>query len=187
MNKNINYLIEFLAKSDVKNENLYKYILDFFKSHYIYSFSKYEIKTLNFLAQRNKIDIALNFDNGVEKLDKILKESISSDIRDAKAQLLETIIKTNFKKKKENFDKVETSIYRCIVAYILGLTRALEIFYIYTKDDEIEVETYIEFANSVHIKLIEIIFNKEEKELLADKLKEIMGVYLSVYARFLYV
>ena len=57
----------------------------------------------------------------------------------------------------------------------------------YTKDDVREPEVFIEFASGVHVKLIEMIFNKEEKELLADKLKEIMGVYLSVYARFLYV
>ncbi len=187
MNKNINYLIEFLAKSDEKNANFYKCILDFFKEQYIYTASKYDIKTLNVLASRSKINIALSFENGLKLLDKILQENMNSEIREAKEQLLQTIITTNFKKKKEDFDKVETSIHRCITSYIFGLTRALELFYMYTKDDVKEPEVFIEFASSVHTELIEIIFNKEEKELLADKLKEIMGVYLSVYARFLYV
>jgi len=187
MNKNINYLIEYLAKSDEKNADFYKYLLDFLKEHYIYTASKYDIKTLNVLATRNKLELALNFGNGLNQLDKILEEGMNSEIKEAKEQLLETIIATNFKKKKENFDKVETSIYKCITSYIYGLTRALELFYMYTKDDVREPEVFIEFASGVHAKLLEMIFNKEEKKLLADKLKEIMGVYLSVYARFLYV
>lgn len=187
MNKNINYLIEFLAKSDEKNADIYKYLLAFFKEHYIYTSSKYEIKTLNVLALRSKIELALNFEHGLKQLDKILDESINSDIKEAKEQLLQTIITTNFKKKKEDLDKVETSIYKCITSYIYGLTRALELFYMYTKDDVKEPEVFIEFANSVHVKLIEMIFNKEEKKLLAEKLREIMAVYLSIYARYLYV
>jgi len=187
MNKNINYLIEFLAKSDEKNADFYKFLLDFLKEHYIYTASKYDIKTLNVLATRSKIVLASNFEHGVKLLDKALQESMNSEIKEAKEQLLQTIITTNFKKKKEDLDKVETSIYKCITSYIFGLTRALELFYIYTKDDIREPEVFIEFASSVHVKLIKMIFNKEEKELLADKLKEIMGVYLSVYARYLYV
>lgn len=186
MNKNMNYLIEFLAKSDENNADLYQSILVFFKEHYIYTSSKYDIKTLTLLAQRSKIETAVNFDDGLKKLDKILDTSMNSEIREAKEQLLQTIISSNFKKKKEDLDKVETSIYKCITSYIFGLTRALEIFYMYTKDDVKDPEVFIEFANSVHVKLVEMIFNTEEKELLSDKLKEIMSVYLSVYARYLY-
>ena len=186
MSKNINYIIEFLAKSDEKNADFYKYLLDFLKEHYIYTASKYDIKTLNVLAIRNKLELAASFEDGLNQLDKIFEEGMNSEIKEAKEQLLETIITTNFKKKKEDFDKVETSIYKCITSYVYGLTRALELFYMYTKDDVREPEVFIEFASRVHAKLLEMIFNKEEKELLADKLKEIMGVYLSVYARFLY-
>jgi len=187
MNKNINYLIEFLAKSDEKNADFYKHLLIFFKKHYIYTESKYDIETLNILALRNKIEIASSFEHGLKKLDMILEDDMNSEIKEAKKQLLQTIISSNFKKKKEDLNKVETSIYKCITSYIFGLTRALELFYMYTKDDVREPEVFIEFASSVHVKLIEIIFNKEEKELLEAKLKEIMGVYLSVYARYLYI
>ncbi len=187
MNKNINYLIEYLAKSEEKNADFYRYLLDFLKEHYIYSASKYDIKTLNVLATRSKMELASNFDDALKKLDNRLKESTNSEIEEAKEQLFETIITTNFKKKKEDLDKVETSIYKCITSYIYGLTKALELFYVYTKDDVKEPEVFIEFASNIHMKLIKTIFNKEEKELLADKLKEIMGVYLSVYARYLYV
>jgi len=186
MNKNINYLIEFLAKSDEKNADFYKYLLDFFREHYIYTSSKYELKTLNVLALRSKIEPALNFEHGLKQLDEILSECLNSDIKEAKEQLLQTIITTNFKKKKEDLDKVETSIYKCITAYIYGLSRSLELFYIYTKDDLKEPEIFINFANSIHVKLIEMIFNKEEKELLEEKLREIMAIYLSLYARYLY-
>ena len=186
MIKKINYLIEFLAKSNEKNADFYKYILSFLQEHYIYTVSKYDIETLNILAIRSKLEVASNFENGVKLLDKILQESMNSEIKEAKKQLLKTIIATNFKKKKEDFDKVETSIYKCVTSYIYGLTRALELFYMYTKDDVREPEVFVEFASGVHIELIEMIFNKEEKELLADKLKEIMSVYLSVYARYLY-
>lgn len=188
MNKNINYLIEYLAKSDEeKNASFYNYVLDFLKEHYIYTASKYDIKTLNVLAKRSKIELASTYNDALKLLDKELQENMNSEIKEAKEQLLETIITSNFKKKKEDFDKVETSIYKCLISYVFGLTRALEIFYMYTKDDVKEPEVFIEFANGTHTKLIEIIFNKEEKELLADKLKEIMGVYLSVYARYLYI
>lgn len=187
MNKNLNYLIEYLAKSGEKNSDFYKYLLDFLKEHYIYATSKYDIKTLNLLATRSKIDTVANFEKALEELDKNLKKSMNSEIKEAKEQLLESIISSNFKKKKEDFDKVETSIYKCIVSYIFGLTRALEIFYMYTKDDLKEPEVFIEFASSIHVKLVEMIFNKEEKELLEDKLKKIMSVYLSVYARYLYI
>lgn len=186
MNKNINYLIEFLAKSDEKNADIYKNLLDFFREHYIYTSSKYEIKTLNVLALRSKIEPALNFKHGLKQLDEILSKSLNSDIKEAKEQLLKTIITTNFKKKKEDLDKVETSIYKCITSYIYGLSRSLELFYMYTKDDLKEPEIFIDFANIVHVKLIEMIFNKEEKELLEEKLKEVMGVYLALYAKYLY-
>ena len=188
MNKQINYLTEFLAKNrSQKSAELYKCILDFLKKHYIYTASKYDIKTLNILAKRAKLETALDFEDGVTKLDYILEDIMSNDIKEAKKQLLETIIKTNFKKPKEDLDRVETSIYKCLTSYIFGLVRALEIFYVYTKDDIKEPEVFIEFASYMHKNLIDMIFNKEEKTLLEDKLKEIMSVYLSVYARELYV
>lgn len=187
MNKEINYLIEFLAKFDDKQtSDFYKVILDFFKNHYIYSVSKYEIKTLNVLAKRDSFEIPSSFDEALKLLDKKLESIMSHDVLEAKKQLFETIVSSNFKKEKENFDKVESSIYKCLLSYISGLTRSLELFCIYTKNDVSEPEIFIEFANKMHEILLNTIFNKEEKELLSDKLKEIMGVYLSVYARYLY-
>lgn len=187
MNKEINYLIEFLAKIDEKKESdFFKVILEFFKKHYIYSISKYEAKTLNVLAKRNGFEIPLNFEEALKSLDKKLSLYIDKDISEAKKQLFQTIVSSNFKKKKENFDKVESSIYKCLLAYTSGITRSFELFFIYTKNDVKEPEVFIEFANHMHEKLLNTIFNKEEKELLADKLKKIMSVYLCIYARYLY-
>jgi len=188
MNKEINYLIEYLAKSkNLVDSNLYALILSFFRINTIYTPSKYEIKTLKLLAKNAKIDFPMNFEDGLTKLDELLEVNIDSKIKKAKEQLLDTIISTNFKKSKENLDKVETSIYKCLTSYIYGLTRSLELFYVYTKNDLKEPELFIEFSNDIHEKLIEIIFNEEEKKLLSDKLKEIMGVYMSIYARYLYI
>lgn len=188
MNKEINYLIEILAKFDEnKDSYFYKDILDFFKYHYIYSVSKYEIKTLNVLAKRDGFQIPANFSEALKALDKKLELYIDKDISEAKKQLFDTIISSNFKKEKESFDKVESSIYKCLLTYISGLTRSFELFFIYTKNDVKEPEIFIEFASHIHEKLLKTVFNKEERKLLDDKLKEIMSVYLSVYARYLYV
>ncbi len=149
--------------------------------------SKYGVKSINVLAKRDGFIVPSNFEDALIELDKKLNSLIDKDIIEAKKQLFETIITSNFKKKKESFDKVESSIYKCLLSYISGLTRSLELFFVYTKNDVKEPEVFIEFANTVHEKLLNTIFNKEEKELLSDKLKEIMSVYLSVYARYLYI
>lgn len=186
MNKKINYTLEYLAKSEDKS-NFYQNLLSFFNEKEIYTQSKYELKTLTILANRANIELPSSYEDGIKNLDKLLESNINSEINSAKKQLLETILQSNFKKKKEDLDKVETSIYKCLTAYIYGLTRSLELFYIYTKDDLREPELFIEYSSKIHQELIDTIFNKEEKELLAEKLKEIMGVYLTLYARYLYV
>lgn len=187
MNKEINYLIEYLAKSSDKNALIYKDILEFFSEHLIYAISKYKIKSLQVLAAKNDIELANSFDAVLKRLDTLLEENMNDEIKEAKKQLLDTIIQSNFKKKKEQFDKVETSIYKCLTSYIYGLTRGFEIFYMYTKDNVKEPEVFIEYGNFLHVKLIDTIFNEEEKALLEEKLKEVMSIYLSVYARSLYM
>ncbi len=188
MNKEINYLIEFLAKLDIANvSNLYVVILDFFDTHSIYIPSKYDTKALQVLAKKSDIELSNNVVILFKRLDKVLDTNIHQEIKTSKKQLLETIIASNFKKKKEHFDKVETAIYKTLTAYVFGLTRALDIFYIYTKNSVQKPEVFIEFANTVHTQLIDMIFNDQERELLEAKLKEVMGVYLSLYARYLYI
>jgi dGTP triphosphohydrolase len=187
MNKEINYQIEYLAKSDDKNALFYQEILEFFKKHLIYTSSKYDLKALKVLAEKSKIEFPISFNDALQKLDKTMQKCIGKDIQEAKQQLFETIIQSNFKKEKELFDKVETSIYKTLSAYIYGLTRAFELFFIYTKENVKDPELFIEYAHEIHKKLVEHIFNKEEKILLETKLKELMSVYLSVYARYLYL
>lgn len=187
MKKDINYLIEYLAKSEDKNANLYKDILSFFSEHLIYTSSSFKLKSLKALALKDGVELADSFDAVLKQLDSFLEENIDKDISEAKKQLLETILSSNFKKKKEEFDKVETSIYKCLTSYIFGLCRGLEIYYIYAKENIKEPELFIEYGSFLHVKLLNTIFNKEEKALLEEKLKELMGVYLSLYARYLYV
>lgn len=198
MNKKLNYTIEYMAKTEDESSLLYEKVLEFFKEHYIYTASKYELSTLSILANKSDIKLPKNFKNGVKKLDIILEKNLNGEIKEAKRELLYTISKTNFPKKQkylnksikkfeEKLEKVELKIYQSITAYIYGITRVLELFYVYTYDEKKEPELFIEYANTMHIELIELIFNKEEKELLSEKLKEIMSVYLSLYARYLYM
>jgi len=199
MNKDINYLLEYLIKiDDNDNTELYKFITNFFNEHYIYTPSKYELKTLGVLANRSGFSLPESFEQAVKELDKCLEVEINGEIKEAKIQLLTTILLTNFpknqkhlkksmKKFEEKLEKVDKKIYRAITSYIYALTRGLELFYVYTLHDKKDPELYIDFSNRLHIELIELIFNEKEKELLADKLKEIMSVYLCVYARYLYM
>jgi flagellin-specific chaperone FliS len=179
MNKKINYLIEYLAKSE---NVLYKDILEQLDKNSIYTKTKYEPKTIKVLASKSGIVI----DDAQKLLDDTLQEEVHENLIEAKKQLFETLIKANFKKEKEQFDKVETSIFKCLSSYIIGITKAFDIFYVYTKNNQQEPEVFIEFANALHVKLVHSIFNEEEIKLLKDKLKEVMGVYLSIYARYLY-
>jgi hypothetical protein len=179
MNKKINYLIEYLAKSE---NVLYKDILEQFEKYTIYTATKYEPKTIKLLASKTGIKIV----DAQKLLEEALKEELHEDLIEAKKQLFETLIKANFKKEKEQFDKVETSIFKCLSSYIIGITKAFDLFYIYTKSNLQEPEIFIEFANTLHVKLLNKIFNKEEIVLLEKNLKEVMSVYLALYAKYLY-
>ncbi len=180
MNKNINYLIEYLAKSE---NILYQDILNFFEKEGIYTPTKYEAKTIKVLAKKSGLEI----DNASILLDEKIKLELHERLIEAKKQLFETFLKANFKKKKEQFDKVETTIFKCLSSYIVGITKAFDLFYVYTKNNQQKPEIFIEFANTLHVKLFESIFNKEEKVLLEGKLKEVMSVYLALYAKYLYM
>jgi len=180
MNKNINYLIEYLAKSE---DILYQDILNFFEKEGIYTPTKYEPKTIKVLAKKSGLEI----EDASILLDEKIKLELHERLIEAKKQLFETFLKVNFKKKKEQFDKVETTIFKCLSSYIVGITKAFDLFYVYTKNNQEKPEVFIEFANTLHAKLFESIFNKEEKALLEDKLKEVMSVYLALYAKYLYM
>ena len=157
-------------------------MLDFFEKEGIYIPTKYDLKTIKLLAKKSGFDIA----NEEKLFGDILNEKLPKTLLKAKEQLFETLINANFKKKKEQFDKVETSIFKCLSAYISGLTKAFDIFYVYTQKNQQEPEVFIEYANTLHVNLVQSIFNEEEKKLLEEKLKEVMGVYLALYAKYLY-
>jgi hypothetical protein len=185
--KQIDYILEFLSKGEQKESKIYESILDFLGEQLLYTSSSFSRKSLITLANKEGFALENDFDAMLKRLDTLLQENLHAEIKEAKSQLFETLISSNFKKKKEQFDKVETSIYKCLSSYIFGLTRGLEIFYIYSLDNVKEPEVFIEYANTLHVKLFEEIFNESEKALLEEKLKEIMSVYLSLYARYLYM
>ncbi len=176
MNREINYLIEYLAKS---NDPFFKVILEFFKDNSIYIPTKYEAKTIKVLADKSGFEI------GNTSIDKLLNKELNKNLLKAKEQIFETIIKTNFKKNRDQFDKVETSIYKCLEAYISSLSRAFGLFIIYAKDEPPEL--FVKYANILHVELLNTIFNDEEIVLLEDKLREVMSVYIALYAKYMYV
>jgi len=178
MSKEINYLIEYFAKSGNATCSV---VLEFLDKNHIYIPTKFDSKKLEILAKKDKVELS------EKNLKSIIENQIHKEIHKAKKTLFETIISSNFKKKKEQFDKVETMIYKCLKLYIDSLCLGFELFYIYTKDDLPKPEVFISFAKELHVKIFETVFNEEEKEILKDKLQEVMGVYLALYARYLYV
>ena len=179
MNKKINYLFEYLIKTE---DELCRTVSAFLMKKNIYLPTKYTPKIIKIVAKQSGFVI----DSSNEQFDYELLKELDEALVFGKKKIFNTIIESNFKKKKEYFDKVETSIYKCLNAYILNLTKALDIFYVYTKKNQQEPEVFIEFSNTLHVELINKIFNEKERELLDGKLKEIMGVYLALYAKYLY-
>ncbi|WP_458701482.1 hypothetical protein ACKGJI_05030 [Sulfurospirillum sp. 1307] len=177
MNKQINYILEYLAKKD---DYIYKEILGFFEKKLIYIPTKFSPNQLELLAQKSDIDLSKT------KLDKLVNEILDDELIKAKKSIFHTLIKSNFKKDIEKFNKVESSIYKLLDLYINSLCIGFDLFYIYTKSNLQEPEICIEFANVLHVKLLNKIFNKEEIVLLEKNLKEVMSVYLALYAKYLY-
>jgi hypothetical protein len=178
MDKDINYKIEYFAKSGDATCSM---VLDFLDKQSIYVPTKFDSKKIKILAKRDGIELSK------ENFLKLVESKIHTEIINAKKMLFKTIIQSNFKKEKEQFDKVETTIYKCLKLYIDSLCFGFELFYIYKKNHPLKPEIFILFAKELHAKIFQTIFNKEERELLKDKLQEVMGVYLTLYARYLYV
>ncbi len=197
MKKEIVYLVEFLSKSDnsLVNETYFT-MLHELNTLEIYRPSKYSQEQLKTIMLRSNMSIPTSDEEAVLALDKVLETCLPVDMISMKKQIFLTLLSANFPKKKAflhqrieffitQLEPVEKQIFDNLLSYILGLNRALGLFY--TLAFKNTPEDFIAYGNALHVKLLAIIYNKEEQALLDNALKELLGVYLSLYGKYLYM
>ena len=200
MKKEILYLTEYLAKSKSEEERaFYELLMQNFASLELYTPTKFTQSQIGVLLQHQHLNVPSNFQEGVKALDNALALALPNELQDAKKSLFITLLNVNFPKKKSflsvsmdlflsQLEPVEKSIYENLLAYILGLNRALALFCILGKEDvqKFTPEHLVAFGESLHAKLLVLLYNEEEKVLLQQGLKELLGVYLTLYGQYLY-
>ena len=201
MKKEILYIVEFLSKNaDVHLQEPYLSMLNTLDTLEIYTPSKYTQEQLKSIMLRANMPLLSSFDETVKLLDKSLETSLPAEITNMKKQIFITLLRANFPKKKAflehsleffitQLEPVEKQIFDNLLSYIVGLNRAFGLFYLLSsKENSLSTpEHFIAYGNALHVKLFDIIYNKEEQALLDNALKELLGVYLSLYGKYLYM
>jgi len=201
MKKEILYLTEYLAKSEGEQERIfYALLMQNLASQELYTPTKFTQAQIRTLMSRQGFSPPSGFIEGTKALDAAFESVLPSPLQEAKKSLFMTLLNVNFPKKKgflsvslelflSQLEPVEKSIYENLLAYVAGLNRALALFFILGKDDtqNFSPERLIAYGESLHDKLLEFLFNEEEKALLSQGLKELLGVYLSLYGKYLYM
>lgn len=197
MKKEIIYLIEYLAKSPIKDESKpYEAILDGLNTLEIYTPSKYKQAQINILLKHAGLDRPLDFVAAVLQLDKVLENFLPNEISTFKKSIFHTLIVSNFPQKKgflehsyalfiAQLEPVEKTIFENLTSYVLHINRGLGVFC--SVGEKQSPENFVTFGEALHVRLLELIYNKEERDLLADGLKELLGVYLGLYGKYLYM
>lgn len=199
MKKEINYLLEYLSKSEKKAQcELYSFIVATLSSLKIYTAPPYTQEKVIELMQNSGLVLPQSLDETVLSLDKALEKLMPEALKKAKGKVFHTLIASNFPKKKvflehshelfvSQLEPVEKNIYNNLSLYVLGLNRSLGIFYgLYADDKTLTPEIFVSFGNALHQELIRLIYNEKELELLERGLKELLGVYLSLYGKYLF-
>lgn len=196
MKKEIIYLSEYLAKNQIKGEfEPYEAIHHVLNTLEIYTPSKYDQTQIKVLLKRSGLDVPSCFEEAVLQMDKVLEAFLPSNITTLKKSIFNTLIASNFPQKKNflehsyelfilQLEPVEKSIFENLTSYVLHLNRGLGIFYSLSQKQSPEV--FVAFGNALHVALLELIYNEEERILLGGGLKELLGVYLGVYGKYLY-
>ncbi|WP_333804083.1 hypothetical protein [Sulfurospirillum sp.] len=201
MKKEILYLTEYLAKSEGEQERIfYALLMQNLASQELYTPTKFTQAQIETLMSRQGFSPPSGFIEGTKALDAAFESALPAPLQEAKKSLFMTLLNVNFPKKKgflsvslelflSQLEPVEKSIYENLLAYVAGLNRALALFFILGKEDtqNFAPERLIAFGESLHDKLLEFLFNEEEKALLSQGLKELLGVYLSLYGKYLYM
>lgn len=201
MKKEILYLTEYLAKSEsVDASAFYELLVQNLTSLELYMPTKFTQAQIGSLMSRQGLCAPSDFLEGVKALDAAFESALPKPLQEAKKSLFMTLLSVNFPKKKgflnvsldlflSQLEPVEKSIYENLLAYVAGLNRALALFFVLGKEDaqNFTPERLVAFGESLHVKLLEFLFNEEEKALLSQGLKELLGVYLSLYGKYLYM
>lgn len=201
MKKEILYLTEYLAKSESAQEKaFYELLVQTLTSLELYTPTKFTQGQISALMSRQGFCAPATFEEGVKALDNALDAALPKPLQEAKKSLFITLLNANFPKKKSflsvslelflsQLEPVEKSIYENLLAYVAGLNRSLALFFVLGKEDaqNFTPERLVAFAEALHVKLLEFLFNEEEQALLSQGLKELLGVYLSLYGKYLYM
>ncbi|ARU48673.1 hypothetical protein Sdiek1_1510 [Sulfurospirillum diekertiae] len=201
MKKEILYLTEYLAKSESEQERtFYALLIQNLADLEVYSPTKLTQAQIASLMSRQGLSVPSSFKEGIQALDTLFESFIPKPLQEAKKTLFMTLLHANFPKKKgflsvslelflSQLEPVEMSIYESLLAYVAGLNRALALFFILGKEDtqNFTPERLVAFGESLHGKLLAFLFNEEETALLNQGLKELLGVYLSLYGKYLYM
>lgn len=201
MKKEILYLTEYLAKSENEQERtFYALLIQTLADLEVYSPTKFTQAQIGSLMSRQGLNIPSSCKEGIQALDSLFESIIPKPLQEAKKTLFMTLLNVNFPKKKgflsvsldlflSQLEPVEKSIYENLLAYVSGLNRVLALFFILGKEDtqNFTPERLVAFGESLHGKLLEFLFNEEETALLSQGLKELLGVYLSLYGKYLYM
>lgn len=196
MKKEITYLLEYLSKSEKSEEaGLYKNIVSALEGTILYAPSIYSQTQIQALMRRANYDVPKTFKEAFTLLDTRLDSSLPPSLIEVRKTILKTLLISNFPKKKgflehslalfeSQLEPVERNIYQSIMAYVIGLNRALSLFFVL--EEKSMPEKLISFSQELHVKLMTSIFNEEERELLEKGLNELMGVYIGIYGKYLY-
>ncbi len=196
MKKEIIYLMEYLSKSDKDDEaKLYQAIIHALERTVLYTPSRYTQEKLCILMRHATFETPENFQEALKLLDARFEELIPSSLMQMRKTIFKTLLISNFPKKKSflehslalfesQLEPVEKNIYQSIMAYVMGLNRALCFFFLL--GEKSTPEMLLTFSSTLHVTLMESIFNEEEKVLLEKGLKELMGVYVGIYGKYLY-
>ena len=201
MKKEILYLTEYLAKNESDHEGaFYNLLVQNLVSLELYTPTKFTQAQIGSLMARQGFCEPSSFEEGVKALDTALDTALPNPLQEAKRTLFMTLLTANFPKKRgflsvsldiflSQLEPVEKSIYENLLAYVSGLNRSLALFFVLGKEDasNFTPERLVLFGESLHVKLLELVFNDEEKALLSQGLKELLGVYLSLYGKYLYM
>ncbi len=201
MKKEILYLTEYLAKSESEQERtFYALLIQNLADLEVYSPTKLTQAQIGSLMSGQGFCAPSGFIEGTKALDSAFEKALPKSLQEAKKSLFMTLLSVNFPKKKgflnvsldfflSQLEPVEKSIYENLLAYVAGLNRALALFFVLGKEDaqNFTPERLVAFGESLHGKLLTFLFNEEEAALLNQGLKELLGVYLSLYGKYLYM
>ena len=201
MKKTILYLIEFLAKNpDPLVIVSYVPLIEGLEALDLHTRTRFSHEQILVLMQRQGLQAPSSVEEACRMLDDMLDQMLPQTLREAKKQLFTTLLQANFPKKKHflnhsmslflsQLEPVEKSIYEALLAYVTTLNRALSLFFCLAVDDaeRLSPERFVGFGETLHVRLVAVIFNEEEKALVAQGLQELLSVYLRLYGQYLYM